>query len=234
MRTRGIFHCFNCNASGRISDVPTLANFESKVRSFFNSDPERAQPALVSFPLGYHKLVPRGSIAYRYLAQRGIREFEIKKFEIGYTIAGVFAHRVIIPIRENGLLKYFVGRTYVGDTPKYMNAAAPKDGLVFKTFQGRTHRVVITEGVFDAISVSRVSPAISVLGKTLSQKQIDTIKASASKAVILLDADAPQDGFKAFEQLNYHMPTRIVFLHLLQGAKDPGDMTIEQIREILK
>lgn len=230
LRDRGIFHCFNCNASGRLRDLPSLERFEEKIRRklVLPSAKDHPVPFAVTLPFGW-KPISEESMAHKYLRNRGITAKEIYNYEIGYTITGIFAQRIIIPIRKAGIIRYFVGRTYINDTPKYMNAAAPKTDLVFRTFEGKQKEVVICEGIFDAISTGRVLPSIALLGKTATSSQLETIKRLADKAIIMLDADAKIDGFKLNEQIKYRMKSRIVMIQ----KGDPGSMNVTEVKEAL-
>ena len=232
LRKKGIYHCFNCGASGRLKDMPSVERFREKVDLKLTGrrqDSLFPSTCVVALPPGYRKIVP-GCIASKYLAKRGINQELTDYYEIGYTTVGVFAHRIIVPIRKNGMMRYFVGRTYINDDPKYMNASAPKDDLVFQTFEDKVDTAVICEGIFDAFAIGRVMPSIALLGKTITPSQIGAIKRICRKAIVMLDSDAKVDGFKLFTTLGYHLPTRMVFIK----HKDPGDMSKDQIKEALK
>jgi DNA primase len=63
--------------------------------------------------------------AYRYLQSRGITDEIIKKYQIGYTVTGDFAYRIIVPsFNKEGVLNYFVARSFVPKKIKYKNPTA--------------------------------------------------------------------------------------------------------------
>ena len=66
-----------------------------------------------------------------------IYQEQIIKYDFRYTLTGLFAHRIIIPIYQGGLLRYFLGRSYIDEDPRYMNAAAPKGDLLFTTWKNK-------------------------------------------------------------------------------------------------
>lgn len=230
---RNIFHCFKCGASGRTSELSFLGSFDEQVKLKLTGGigNKKVVSNIISLPFGYEKLTEKHSNtrAYKYLEERGINEYDMEKYEIGYTFRGLFAHRIIIPIRTHKYLRYFVGRSYIGEEPKYMNAAAPKNGLLFTTHKEPVPQAVICEGIFDAISISMVMPAISPLGKTVTDEQAKSIKDYTQKAIIMLDEDAKVDAFKLYEQLSRYLPTKLVFI----TEKDPGEMSICQLKEVL-
>ena len=111
-----------------------------------------------------------------------------------------------------------------------MNSNAPKDEIVFKTFDNRVDKAIVCEGIFDALRIGKVFPAISILGKVLNgSKQILEIVKSTKEAYMILDKDAEKDGFKAAMILNYYIPTKVMFIK----EKDPGEMSLKQIEELL-
>ena len=70
--------------------------------------------------------------AYRYLTSRGVTDEMIEKYNIGYTVNGDFAYRIIIPSYSiDGQLNYFVARSWVPKKMKYKNPSVPKDEIIF-------------------------------------------------------------------------------------------------------
>ena len=228
---KNIFHCFKCGASGRTSQLSFLGSFERIVKQKFGDrKPLIEESELVTLPVGSKAITPIDLRPYKYLRDRGITQKQIEDYELKYTITGLFAHRIIVPIKSGGLVKYFLGRTYLDEDPRYMNAAAPKGDLVFTTWKNKKVRTaVLCEGVFDAISVARVIPAMSALGKAVSDAQAKKIKSLADEVIVMFDSDAKVDAFKTYERLGRYLPTRLVFIK----HKDPGEMTTKEILEAI-
>ena len=60
--------------------------------------------------------------AINFLRKRGLDDIDIKKYKIGFCDDGVYQNRIIVPsYDENGVLNYFVGRSFMGDNMKYKN-----------------------------------------------------------------------------------------------------------------
>lgn len=229
-RVKGIFHCFRCNASGKLKDLGfNLKEFNKIVQSKLLPQTVFNFLGPIFLPEGY-KRITRGTLAFSYLQRRDVSERDIIHYQLGYCTKGLFAHRIIIPIFIRGILKYFVGRTYIGANPKYMNSAAPRESVIFKTYSGMVDKAVLVEGPFDALQVNKEYPAMALLGKVLSRGQIEAIKQGAKKIIIMLDSDAKVDAFKIYKQLSNIMPTKLVFI----PEKDPGELTVTQLKEVMK
>jgi DNA primase len=231
---KGIFHCFKCNASGRLDSLPALDRFTETVKSRLEGT-KQLEAKIVSehleLPDGFREGIHKDSLAYRYIRARDISEEEIDKFRIGYCVKGFFEHRIIVPIYENKRLRYFVGRTYVGGNPRYMNSPVPKQGIVFKTFKGRVDTAVICEGIFDALRIGKLYPAIALLGKVLNgSKQLESIKEAAEKVIIMLDSDAKVDAMKLYQALSPYLRCRIVFIN----KKDPGELSLAELNNVVR
>lgn len=106
--------------------------------------------------------------------------------------------------------------------PKYFTAPGLRKGDVLFNFDQakKNSTVVITEGVFDAMSVG--SSAVAIFGKSISDNQLRLIKSYWTTAIIMLDPDdADQQSFKMAEVLK--MALKCVIVVKLKGYKDPGD-----------
>ena len=61
--------------------------------------------------------------------------YDIKKYKIGYCEDGLYQHRIIIPsYDDDGVLNYFVGRSYMESGMKYKNPNVSKDVVGFDYF----------------------------------------------------------------------------------------------------
>lgn len=228
---RGIFHCFKCDASGKLDELqPNLNQFTEKVKARLSPDQRKVLSNLFpSLPNEYQE-IKEDCLAFKYLKQRNITWDEIERYEIGYCPSGFFKHRIIIPIYEREKLLYFVGRTYLGANPRYMNSPTPKKGIIFKTFTGTRKEVVICEGIYDALRIQKVTEAIALLGKKIDDDQIKKIKGVCEERVlVMLDKDARKEAFEIYQKLSLYRDTKIVMI----SQKDPGEMTATQIEEAL-
>uniref|UniRef100_A0A6H2A306 Putative primase n=1 Tax=viral metagenome TaxID=1070528 RepID=A0A6H2A306_9ZZZZ len=232
---RGIYHCFKCGAKGKVRDLEIpLSDFKEQVENFLYGKPdqERTNDSLsnLALPREFQLVTKQSGLPYQYLRNREITKTEIRSYKMGYCNSGVFQDRVIVPIYEGDKLKYFVGRTYTNREPKYMNAPIEKGGTVFKTFKGLVPRAIICEGIFDAMRIGRLFPAIALLGKVVNgSAQITSILKSTKEAFVMLDRDAESQGFYASNVLNYYLKTQVMFIK----DKDPGSMSLDDLRKIL-
>lgn len=234
-RKKGIYHCFKCGISGKLKDlVVPLESFRDKVEeSLFPKDPEEVPKEVtkIELPREFRPITDEVGLPYRYLKHRGITDEEIYEYNMGYCSTGFFAERIIIPIYQGEKLVYFLGRTYTNGNPKYLNVNAPKGGTIFKTFSGRVDQVILCEGVFDSLNIGKYFPSISILGKEINgNEQIWSIAKSAKEVFVLLDRDAYVAGFAAMSVLNVYVKAHVM---LLEGAKDPGELSEQEIRKIL-
>jgi hypothetical protein len=88
---------------------------------------------VVVLPRHYKPLWVRSKSLYqghalKFLTNRGITKYDIKKYKIGFCEDGLYQHRVIVPSHnEDGILNYFVGRSYMESGMKYKNPNVSKD-----------------------------------------------------------------------------------------------------------
>ena len=141
--------------------------------------------------------------AYRYLKSRGISDDMIEKYNIGYTVSGEFAYRIIIPsYNSEGQLNYFVGRAWVNKRMKYKNpASVPKDEIIFnERLIDWDKDIYLVEGAFDSFFLD--NPLV-MLGKKMSKLIFETLYTKANaNVVICVDGDAWDDGLKMYHELN--------------------------------
>lgn len=140
--------------------------------------------------------------AKRYLTSRGITEEMIEKYKIGFTVTGDFAYRIIVPSFDtDGILNYFVARSWVPKKMKYKNPSVPKDEIIFN--EGMidwTKDIYLCEGVFDSFFLDN---PIVMLGKKMSKLLFETLYTKAEgNIVVCTDGDAWADGLRIYQELN--------------------------------
>ena len=140
--------------------------------------------------------------AYRYLISRGVTDEMIEKYNIGYTVNGDFAYRIIVPsYNTDGQLNYFVARSWVPKKMKYKNPSIPKDEIIFN--EGRIDwdkDIFLCEGAFDSFFLDN---SIVMLGKKMSKLLFETLYAKANGNIIICcDGDAFEDGIRVYAELN--------------------------------
>lgn len=140
--------------------------------------------------------------AKRYLTSRGITEEMIEKYKIGFTVTGDFAYRIIVPSYDkDGVLNYYVARSWVPKKMKYKNPSVPKDEIIFNEgLIDWTKDIYLCEGVFDSFFLDN---PIVMLGKKMSKLLFETLYLKAEgNIVVCTDGDAFLDGVRIYNELN--------------------------------
>ena len=191
---------------------------------------------IVSLPREYQPLWKKSKSlfynhAVNFLKRRGINETDIKKYKLGFCDNGVYQNRIIIPsYDDNGLLNYFVGRSFMGDGMKYKNPNVSRDIIPFDWFIAWSYPIVLCEGVFDAISIR--TNAIPMLSKKPSKSLLRKIfEKNVQTIYIALDEDAKKDAYNLSEFFrNFGIDSKVV---KLPKNKDPNDLGFEQMTNLI-
>ena len=133
----------------------------------------------------------KSQTALEYLRGRGIGKGEILKWKMGYCSKGKYGGRVIIPSFNNdGSCNYFIARSYVGHSRRYLNPPCGRDIIFNELNIDWDEPVIIVEGVYDAIVAG--DNAIPILGSTLREdsKLFQAIAIHDTPVYIALDPDA--------------------------------------------
>jgi len=162
--------------------------------------------------------------AMRYLTSRGITEDIIKKYNIGYTVTGDYAYRVIIPSYDiDGTLNYFIARSWVPKKMKYKNPPVPKDEIIFnERLLNWDKDIYLVEGVFDGFFLDN---SIPMLGKKMSKLLFETLYNKAKANIIICtDGDAWKDGLRVYDELNGGVLYNKIKIIKLPKDKDVCDL----------
>ena len=213
---RHLYKCWSCSEThgtqgplGKLFD--RFGNKKSK-KTYLLLNPEEKKEELkkiqVKLPQGYtqfkdsnKRFIPHGE-ALRYLHSRGITNELIEKYEIGYTVDGEFAYRVIIPSYDkDGLLNYFIARSWVPKKMKYKNPTIPKDEIIFNERNiDFSKDIYLVEGAFDMLCLDNCIP---ILGKHVSAMLFERLYNEAKGNIhICLDGDAWDNAQRLFHELN--------------------------------
>jgi DNA primase len=126
----------------------------------------------------------------------------IEKFKIGYTVKGDFAYRIIVPsYNSEGVLNYFIARSWVKGKIKYKNPTAAKDEIIFnENLINWDQDIYLCEGVFDSFFLPN---AVVMLGKSISKLLFESLYLKAKGNIIICtDGDAWLEGFRLYHELN--------------------------------
>lgn len=149
----------------------------------------------------------------------------------GYSMA---VNRIICPVYVNGRMVTWQGR-YTGDAdwkqvPKYYNhrGAAKSATLYDFDFARQSPIITLVEGPMDAWRHGTGMAAL--LGRTLSETQVNLICTYWKAAIVALDADALLQSEMAVEKLRRHLPT--VMVTLPEGF-DPDTMPVNAFWDLV-
>ena len=141
--------------------------------------------------------------AINYLHNRGISDYMIEKYQIGFCDKGDHAGRIVIPsYNNNGELKYYIARSWNPmSRAKYKNPEAEKDKIIFwENLIDWNRDIFLVEGAFDGLFLDN---SIPMLGKHMSELLFETIyKRAKGDVIICLDGDAWENAVKLYHELN--------------------------------
>ena len=141
--------------------------------------------------------------AINYLYNRGITDYMIEKYQIGFCDKGDHAGRIVIPsYNKKGELNYYIARSWDPmSRAKYKNPKEEKDKIIFwENLIDWNKDIFLVEGAFDGLFLDN---SIPMLGKHMSELLFETIHNKAKGEVtICLDADAWTNAVKLYHELN--------------------------------
>ena len=177
------------------------------------------------------------SLEYRratvYLKNRGINEFDVRKYNIGYCKEGRYRNRVIVPSYDkNGQVNYFIARSFEKEPyQKYDAPSVNKTEIIGLEYHiNWTVPVILCEGVFDAIAIKR--NVVPLFGKSITKALMLKLVESQVKTVYLaLDKDALKEALTYSEQL-INLGKEVYLIEL--DGKDPSDLGFTSMTELLQ
>ena len=171
------------------------------------------------------KVYPVRRQAINYLYNRGITDYMIEKYQIGFCDKGDHAGRIVIPsYNSNGELNYYIARSWNPmSRAKYKNPEAEKDKIIFwESLIDWNKDIFLVEGAFDGLFLDN---AIPMLGKHMSELLFDTIyKKAKGDIIICLDADAWENAVNLYHELHGGELWGRIKLIKLPDEKDIADL----------
>ena len=238
------WHCWVSNSGGHslyslFKKINADSRYFSELKDIVfipTTKDEVESKVVVSLPREYQSLSSKSkSLFYKhatkFLKQRRINETDIKKHKMGFCDDGVYQNRIIIPsYDENGILNYFVGRSFMGNKMKYKNPNVSRDIVPFEWFIAWSYPIVLCEGVFDAISIR--TNAIPMLSKKPSKSLLTKIFQEQVKTIyIALDNDAKKDAYNLSEFFkDFGIDSKVVNL---PKNEDPNDLGFERMTNLI-
>jgi hypothetical protein len=253
LKTKPFFRCWRCGTAGKLSRLLKDFGSEASLREYYKELKDINNSLLyrvdfdvreigytietsVDLPKDFRKIKKDDKYAVEaieYLKKRGLGDFFIKKFNLGYipywSSDTKMRNRIIIPsYDEYGELNYYVARDYTGKRKyrKYNNPDIKKTMFVFNEDKVNWYEdVTLVEGAFDHMVVPN---SIALLGKTL-KNEYATFNAVVNKAKqnvnILLDDDATEDAKKIYKLLDStNLNGRVRIIICPDGYKDASNI----------
>jgi hypothetical protein len=203
--------------------------------------------AKIALPYGYHPILEgTTNLAYRareYLQNRGFDLNYLDRIGVGYCneihenpVENYFG-RIIIPLKKNGILSYFIGRDFIGDYLRYKNPAKElcgtgKADLLFNEEALFIHKkVYLTEGW--ACAATMGPEGISQQGSIPSTIQRNVIiKSPVEEVIIVPDAGFYSHGLQAAREIMRHKKVKVINLDYFEQTgigKDINDIGKENL-----
>lgn len=263
----GAFICFHCHEQGnlhqflmRVCNLDGNEAFEQGrlIRGsredeidYFEHREERKKEvtAVLTLPRQFHTIDRAAPVQFlKYLEKRHVSpELAINR-GIGYAVTGRYAYRVIVPVKNDGHLYTYIGRTVLTQCPnctelvddctcrpyKYPKVLTPtkKQGaqpshtlynleVVHRT---RPERLVVVEGVFDALRLPTSS--VALLGSSASATQVTLIAGLARGREVILALDPDEAGYKGTLKVADLLSSEMVKVRvaLLPEGEDVGSI----------
>lgn len=204
----GQAQCFNCSWSSHKSG-PRLIGVklgEVIAKEDYFDETEPQPPTHVTLPPDFELLwnIHRNDGMYwrakKYLLNRGVQSKQLRRYSVGVSLTGKFAHRVIFPVYWMGALKSLVARDFTDTSVlRYKNSQGSK---FIWNLPSKRKEVVLSEGILKSLAIERNSSAraAALLGMHLSQTMLSQLRESAVERVIIWP-DPGKPGVNGAKQL---------------------------------
>tara|TARA_R110000824_G_scaffold30481_5_gene100312 strand:+ start:2411 stop:3136 length:726 start_codon:yes stop_codon:yes gene_type:complete len=199
--------------------------------NLFDVEKKQAAPR-VNLPEEYVSLLNKdlpnsAQQAVRYLESRGITKKDMIIWKMGYCLSGEYSNRIVIPsFSTNGKCNYFVARSYIGNSRKYLNPPASRDIVFNELYVDWDRDVILVEGLFDAITAG--TNAIPLLGSSMHETSILLNKLVENDATVYmaLDLDAEKKSLGIINKMiGYGLE---IYKIDIAPYSDLGDMNQEE------
>lgn len=201
------------NVTEEINDILLPVDYEQYLRKSPIPLPE-------SFTLLHNNNSVYSKRVKRYLKSRLVTNSVIKSHGWGFCYEGNYKDRAILTIYEENKLKFWVARAITDNavrkelSPSDEDYQYSKSEVIFNVDRAAKmyNTVVVSEGIFDAISWGDIG--VSILGKRMYPEQISVLlkyKEYLTQGVYLaLDEDAWRDMLELADNLYKYMPVYLV------------------------
>lgn len=196
---------------------------------------------------------PEAFVFFDYLHKRGVSLEQIYKHNISYVTYGqvtlidgrqmdLVNHLIFYTLNDKGRPIYWNTRS-IEANPFIKSFNAPskkneysKNNTIFNLNNAKkTDRIVINEGVFDALTIG--DSGVATFGKKITDKQIDLLVSATKKnnipIYLFLDTDAVKETMQTVKALQSKTRTP-VYLVINNTGKDANDLGREKSEELIK
>ena len=245
-----VYQCLRCGTSGKLTDLKELALLSGSVSSTFQDIRNKIHKVFKRNKfnkidlneISWELTKDNTPFAYQYLTIRGFTDSEIKKYDIRVGIPYFdeekqkeirkWVGRILFPFYNNSNeCVYVVGRTYNGGNPRYINSEGSKSSILYN-INNVKDVVIICEGIISSISAERITgvSAVALLGKSITDYQVNLIKNKTNLVYLSLDADTTsEEKNKVISKLlAADIKVHLVDLPLITNErgklKDPDDL----------
>lgn len=220
-------------------------NIEQKLSEYFEEEKQIIENESCKLPPFTKSLLIEQAnifnyIAIHYLNERGIELNVIKEANLHYCYHGKFKNRIIIPIYYQGKLVNYVGRTWDKKAEKrYLNCSNNESLISTKNLLYNYDNVqncdilIVVEGIFDCFKAG-LDRSIATLGTemTLTQKHL-ILSLNPRQLIILFDNGAFEKAKDHVDWFSFYFSNKVKAIKI-KGECDPGDMTREEIDNLIE
>lgn len=242
-KTKGLFVCFSCGASGRLHEMVMhvderglveahrlIAKYKSDydilelVENSLEPEPEQDFDETIIDKL--HAGLLESDRGQKYWRTRGISKSTAVDFKLGYSAK---RDMVITPVQDH-LGKYvgFIGRSVQGK--QFRNSdGMRKTSYVFNLHRVSGRQVVVVESSIDAMLLSQQGiDAVAIMGNSPSKRQIELLRRMSSGIIVVPDND--KAGAKMVHVVMEKIPEKFMGVNRIPGGKDIGDLSRSQLK----
>lgn len=251
-------HCYNCHWKSsspiytarelnRVYQLGmSLAHFMRQARLQEGEKRPKEEPEPTGVPEGFEEFDFKdldyvGEHVWEYLQERGVTKEQVRRHFIGFGAVGPMSWRAVFPVRFDGLIYGYVGRTIKSDVkPKYLNSPGIK---LMWNGDGKGAVAIVSEGIMDALAIERAVGyqetggfvSMSRLGSAITSHQLEQLKKFKSVMVV---PDWDEAGLVGAEELCKRCVrkeiTRVkICIPYKLNEDDPASMSRDQILDYL-
>lgn len=142
---------------------------------------------------------------------RGVADWQVARWHIGYAVTGRCAFRVVMPVYTRGMLWSYVARSFIGAEPKYdvargkgADPGARPHAVLFGEpgWDPSVDVAVLTEGIFGALAFERAAapnPTAILGASNLGPEKIDML---SGFRLLLVATDPDHAGDQAYAAIH--------------------------------